>query len=1156
MKRLFRVSLLVTAIVCSVLLGSSRVNAATKDMYRLYNPNSGEHFYTANPAERDNIKKAGWKDEGIGWYAPDSGDPVYRLYNANAGDHHYTVNSKERDHLKKVGWKYEGVGWYSDKKKTIPLYRAYNPNAKAGSHNYTVNKAEQNNLIRVGWKNEGIAWYGVTKGSPTTPSVKKTELQSLYNKVKGIAKGTYTDATWKTYQNALKNAKTILDNKKATQAQVNSAKDALQKAFNGLKKEATPTINTTALRSLYDKVKGTAKGTYTEASWKSFQSALTNAKNVLENKKATQAQINTAKDALQKAFDGLKKETPPEVQKYTITVKYVDSENKELQKSKTEQVTKGSNYTATAVDIEGYELQGEKTKKITNVTSNQEISFTYKKKDSGSGKEKVALTGYIHDASNQLVKNGEVKLSKENKEVETVTTDEEGYFFTHVTLGETYTLNGKQFEVTVTANALNDFTFNNIQGKLSLGKEFVNEDSEASLKPSVVYLDEDKASLETVREDLSQVSFQEELDIKKDDIIVTPPSERYPNGVALKIVTVQSDSNGTVVQTEQPKLEEVVQTLEGEASVGLDQATFIPDAGVSVIEAPQKKQAFGLEGNVDETLATKISLGRQIKNGSVEMDGFIDFGGKLDIAAAAGADLSGFYTKFDIKATLSQRVHGNISIKGSYDSNEDLRLGEIVVPTPVPMISVNIPVYLVVNVNGEATLKFDASVIETAGVKKAKDSNDIQVYPELTNMVQVPAPKFSFEGSFDARMGVKASVAANVLQMDIAKINGKTGLGYSCQAALSNEGESNQFNQKVLAFASVDAEVPLVNWKQAIFPQKEWTLWEKSIQEPKGEGTGKESGGETPGGEEPDNPSESEEGWLPLTATNFPDKYFREDIMYCYMGASSSDKADSNYAYDYVYDKEGNFLHYKINTTKLKMLAFSNSLTSDLTGINKFKNLEYFDVRNSMNLFNVDLRENLKLKRIDISNTSIQSMKTDNLKFLTYIYLNESPLKSININTNESLKQVSIHKTDLESLDVSGLKNLESLSCSSSKLSALNTDGANNIQYLDVDDNDLTQITVNHLVNLIHLSASKNKLTCLDLTNLQVLVMDTFHQTEFRENQLSEVYMPRNFASNFDDQWLINGTFQKNAPVLKVYYSDKLKRYDIDEYGSYILSQD
>ena len=101
-------------------------------MHRLYNPNSGEHFYTAADNEKDFLVSAGWKDEGEGWKAPEQSDtPVYRLYNANAGDHHYTLNATEKDFLVSVGWTYEGIGWYSDDAQSVPLYRQYNPNATA-----------------------------------------------------------------------------------------------------------------------------------------------------------------------------------------------------------------------------------------------------------------------------------------------------------------------------------------------------------------------------------------------------------------------------------------------------------------------------------------------------------------------------------------------------------------------------------------------------------------------------------------------------------------------------------------------------------------------------------------------------------------------------------------------------------------------------------------------------------------------------------------------------------------------------------------------------------------------------------------------------------------------------------------------------------------
>ncbi|MBQ9609217.1 MAG: hypothetical protein IJV15_07230 [Lachnospiraceae bacterium] len=137
-----------------------RVEAS--NMYRLYNPNSGEHFYTANETERDNLVGYGWRYEGIAWTAPETSDiPVYRLYNPNAGDHHYTISVSERDKLVNLGWKDEGIGWYSSGDDGQALYRLYNPNAKAaGAHHYTTSTTERDILVGFGWKNEGIAWYG------------------------------------------------------------------------------------------------------------------------------------------------------------------------------------------------------------------------------------------------------------------------------------------------------------------------------------------------------------------------------------------------------------------------------------------------------------------------------------------------------------------------------------------------------------------------------------------------------------------------------------------------------------------------------------------------------------------------------------------------------------------------------------------------------------------------------------------------------------------------------------------------------------------------------------------------------------------------------------------------------------------------------------
>ena len=139
-----------------------KLPAQTEEVFRLYNPNTGEHFFTAKAEERESLVAAGWINEDIAWVAPKSGKEVYRLYNSNAGEHFYTMDANEKDGLVKAGWTYEDVAFYSaDETTGVPIYRVYNPNAVgAGSHMYTANEDEYNGLISNGWIAEGVAFYG------------------------------------------------------------------------------------------------------------------------------------------------------------------------------------------------------------------------------------------------------------------------------------------------------------------------------------------------------------------------------------------------------------------------------------------------------------------------------------------------------------------------------------------------------------------------------------------------------------------------------------------------------------------------------------------------------------------------------------------------------------------------------------------------------------------------------------------------------------------------------------------------------------------------------------------------------------------------------------------------------------------------------------
>lgn len=132
----------------------------TQPVYRLYNRWSGEHLFTTDKSEYDSLARVGWKQENVGWNAPNfSSTPVYRLYNRWSGDHLYTTDRSEYDKLARIGWTQEGVQLYSGGSRAI--YRLFNPYVKVGTHLFTTDANEYERLARMGWRKEGKQLYGM-----------------------------------------------------------------------------------------------------------------------------------------------------------------------------------------------------------------------------------------------------------------------------------------------------------------------------------------------------------------------------------------------------------------------------------------------------------------------------------------------------------------------------------------------------------------------------------------------------------------------------------------------------------------------------------------------------------------------------------------------------------------------------------------------------------------------------------------------------------------------------------------------------------------------------------------------------------------------------------------------------------------------------------
>lgn len=138
-------------------------------VYRLYNKNNGDHLLTKNKNEKNDIAAAGWILETndsnpygrAAFYVPVKDDSkgkkqVYRIYNPNSGEHFYSTNKAECDAAVKSGWRHEtneDYTWVSD--GDVKMYREFNPDVNtAGSHNFTTNKDEHEGVVKAGWRDE------------------------------------------------------------------------------------------------------------------------------------------------------------------------------------------------------------------------------------------------------------------------------------------------------------------------------------------------------------------------------------------------------------------------------------------------------------------------------------------------------------------------------------------------------------------------------------------------------------------------------------------------------------------------------------------------------------------------------------------------------------------------------------------------------------------------------------------------------------------------------------------------------------------------------------------------------------------------------------------------------------------------------------------
>ncbi|MBR1379682.1 MAG: leucine-rich repeat domain-containing protein [Bacteroidaceae bacterium] len=225
-----------------------------------------------------------------------------------------------------------------------------------------------------------------------------------------------------------------------------------------------------------------------------------------------------------------------------------------------------------------------------------------------------------------------------------------------------------------------------------------------------------------------------------------------------------------------------------------------------------------------------------------------------------------------------------------------------------------------------------------------------------------------------------------------------------------------------------------------------------------------------------------EDGYIPITASRFPDPTFRY------------------YIDDY---RDGVLSPSELNRTRL---SFAINKISDLTGIEYFKKLSVLNVEEN-NITKLDLSANTALKELKCGKNPLTTLILP--PGMEIIKCAKTQLTSLDLSDQTSLQTLDASDcSQLSQFNLPQTLSLTELSVTNSQLTNLDFTGCSNLEKLYCNDNKLTSLYVSHLSKLTHLNCAGNNLSTLYLqgnTALKTLSCDSCQLTSINLSGLTNL---------------------------------------------------
>ncbi|MBP5654388.1 MAG: S-layer homology domain-containing protein [Clostridiales bacterium] len=161
-----------------------------------------------------------------------------------------------------------------------------------------------------------------------------------------------------------------------------------------------------------------------------------------------------------------------------------------------------------------------------------------------------------------------------------------------------------------------------------------------------------------------------------------------------------------------------------------------------------------------------------------------------------------------------------------------------------------------------------------------------------------------------------------------------------------------------------------------------------------------------------------------------------------------------------------------------------------------------YDSNNDGSLSSAEIK---KITYLSLGNKVSNLKGLEKLTEVTYLYLNQSSVKTLDVSANKKLATIYATKGKLTS--ITGLEkaaDLRTLNVQSNSLTSLDVSKNENLQTLYCSENKLTSLNVSNNRNLKNLYCGKNKIGSLDLTNCVSL-----NSLSASDNALTELKLPK-----------------------------------------------